>query len=92
MSSTSTAASVGSGNSVQYPDIHTANPTSGQHLRISSLDAAAAAAAAAAAQQLKSSTLSAEQSQYFNSLPSQNVGQQTTAYQVVNLNVFEIKT
>lgn len=77
VSSTSTAASAGVVNSVQYPDIHTANPSSGQHLRMSSFDAAAAAAA----QQLKSATLSAEQSQYFNSLPSQNVSQQANSYQ-----------
>ncbi|XP_055387119.1 protein lingerer isoform X5 [Condylostylus longicornis] len=82
VSSTATAGSVAAAtgnlvgnvvNPVQFPDIHSANPTSNQHLRgLTGLDAAAAAAA----QQLKSATLSAEQSQYFNSLSAQNAQSQ----------------
>lgn len=61
-------------NSVQFADIHSAAASASQHLRLG-LDS----------QQLNtSSTLSAEQSQYFNSLPSQGSNQQSNvnSYQV----------
>lgn len=62
VSSTTTAAAVANNNTVQFPEIQSAS----QHLR-QTLDM----------QQINaSSSLSAEQSQYFNSLTSQNAGQQ----------------
>lgn len=67
VSSTATASAVVNNNNsqVQYPDMHIPQTTSTQHLR-QALDM----------QQLNSSSLSAEQSQYFNSLSSQNSTQQ----------------
>lgn len=67
VSSTATASAVVNNNNsqVQYPDMHIPQTASNQHLR-QALDM----------QQLNSSSLSAEQSQYFNSLSSQNSTQQ----------------
>lgn len=68
VSSTATASAVVNNNNsqVQYPDLHLQQTTTNQHLRQATLDM----------QQLNPSSLSAEQSQYFNSLSSQNSTQQ----------------
>lgn len=76
VSSTASGVSVGNNNSnvpVQYSDLHVQSPTNATHLR-PALDMP----------QLNSSSLSAEQSQYFNSLTSQSSSQQQqNAYQPV---------
>lgn len=80
VSGTSTAAAVVQNNSnnnnnqVQYSDIHGQSSATVPHLR-ASLDIP----------QLSSSSLSAEQSQYFNSLSSQNSTQQQQQQQAANL-------
>lgn len=75
--STATAAAVVSSNNnnnqVQYPDIHVQSSSTAPNLR-PSLEIP----------QLNSSTLSAEQSQYFNSLSSQNSTQQQQPSNLVN--------
>lgn len=68
VSSTASGVSVGNNNTnvqVQYSDLHVQSPTNATHLR-PALDIP----------QLNSSSLSAEQSQYFNSLSSQSSSQQ----------------
>lgn len=68
VSSTASGVSVGNNNTnaqVQYSDLHVQSPTNATHLR-PALDIT----------QLNSSSLSAEQSQYFNSLSSQSSSQQ----------------
>lgn len=69
VSSTASGVSVGNNNNsnaqVQYSDLHVQSPTNATHLR-PALDIS----------QLNSSSLSAEQSQYFNSLSSQSSSQQ----------------
>ncbi|CAD7076827.1 unnamed protein product [Hermetia illucens] len=71
VSNTTPASSAAAVNSVQFPDMHSNNASHNLRLTLES-------------QQLNAtSTLSAEQSQYFNSLPSQNATQQPNynAYQ-----------
>lgn len=78
VSSTTTAAAAASSiiNNVQFPEIHPA-PSAAQHLR-----------QALEIPQINPSSLSAEQSQYFNSLTSQNTGPQA----VLNVNSYQPAT